>query len=61
MLRVIYIISFPFLYPLKTSENLWISDVFRGNRNGPLTFRAFIRPSEAPQKIENENLSEFLF
>ena len=57
MLRVIYIISFPFLYPLKTSENLWISDVFRGNRNGPLTFRAFIRPSEAPQKIENENLS----
>ena len=22
-----------FLYPLKTSENLWFSDVFRGYRN----------------------------
>ena len=26
----------PFLYPLKTSENLWFSDVFRGYRNGTL-------------------------
>ena len=24
----------PFLYPLKTLENLWFSDVFRGYRNG---------------------------
>ena len=23
-----------FLYPLKTSENLWFSDVFRGYKNG---------------------------
>ena len=26
--------SFSFLYTLKTSENLWFSDVFRGYRNG---------------------------
>ena len=26
-----------FLYPLKTSENLWFSDVFRGYRKGTLT------------------------
>ena len=26
----------PFLYPLKTSENLWFSDVFRGYRKGTL-------------------------
>ena len=26
----------PFLYPLKTSENLWFSDVCRGYRNGTL-------------------------
>ena len=25
--------SVTFLYPLKTSENLWFSDVFRGYRN----------------------------
>ena len=24
----------PLLYPLKTSENLWFSDVFRGYRSG---------------------------
>ena len=24
----------PFLYPLKTSENLWFSDVFKGYKNG---------------------------
>ena len=24
---------FPFLYPLKTSENLWFSDIFKGYRN----------------------------
>ena len=24
----------PFLHPLKMSENLWLSDVFRGYRNG---------------------------
>ena len=26
-----------FLYPLKTSENLWISDVFRGYRKIPVS------------------------
>ena len=26
----------PFLYPLKTPENFWFSDVFRGYRNGTL-------------------------
>ena len=26
----------PFQYSLKTSENLWFSDVFRGYRNGIL-------------------------
>ena len=26
--------SVPFLYPLKTSENLWFSDVFRGCKKG---------------------------
>ena len=26
----------PFLHPLKTSENLWFSDVFRGYRNRAL-------------------------
>ena len=26
------------LYPLKTSENLWFSDVFRGYRKGPVTW-----------------------
>ena len=25
-----------FLYPLKTSENLWFSDVFRGYRKRPM-------------------------
>ena len=25
-----------FLYPLKTSENLWLSDVFRGYRKRPV-------------------------
>ena len=28
--------NFPFLYPLKTSENLGVSDVFRGYRGGTL-------------------------
>ena len=27
-------INFPLLYPLKTSENHWFSDVFRGYRSG---------------------------
>ena len=26
----------PFLYPVKTSESLWISDIFRGYKNGTL-------------------------
>ena len=29
----------PFLYPLKTLENLWFSDVFRGYRNGTLAWK----------------------
>ena len=28
--------NIPFLYPLKTSENLRVSDVFRGYRGGTL-------------------------
>ena len=28
--------SVPFLYPLKTSENLWFFEVFKGYRNGTL-------------------------
>ena len=30
-----------FLYPLKTSENLWFSDVFRGYRKRPVTWNEF--------------------
>ena len=30
-------VNVPFLYPLKTSENLWFSDVFNEHRNGTLT------------------------
>ena len=33
----------PFLCPLKTSENLWFSDVFRGYRNGTLAWKGLIR------------------
>ena len=29
--------SVPFLYPLKTSGNLWFSNVFRGQRNEKLS------------------------
>ena len=29
-----------FLYPLKTSENLWFSDVFRGYRMRPVSWNA---------------------
>ena len=32
-----------FLYPLKTSENLWFSDVFRGYRKGTLTWNGLIK------------------
>ena len=32
--------NFPFLYPLKTSENLWFSDVFRGYTNETLARKA---------------------
>ena len=28
--------SVPFLYPVKTSENPWFSDVFMGYKNGTL-------------------------
>ena len=31
----------PFLYLLKTSKNLWFSDVFRGYRNGKLAWKGF--------------------
>ena len=31
----------PFLYPLKTSENLWFSDLFRGYRNEELFTKFF--------------------
>ena len=31
--------SISFLYPLKTSGNLWFSDVFKGYRNGTLTWK----------------------
>ena len=31
-----------FLYPLKTSENLWFSDVLRGYRNGALDCNGLI-------------------
>ena len=30
--------NIPFLYPLKVSENLWFSRVFRGYRNGILAW-----------------------
>ena len=32
-MRLIHILPVTFLYPLKTSENILFSDVFRGNRN----------------------------
>ena len=32
----------PFLYPLKTSENLWFSEVFRGYRKGTLAWNGLI-------------------
>ena len=32
----------PFLYPLKTLENLQFSDVFRGNRKGTLTWNGLM-------------------
>ena len=31
-----------FLYPLKTSENLWLSDVFRGYRKRPVAWNGLI-------------------
>ena len=31
-----------FLYPLKTSQNLWFSDVFREYRNGTLAWKGLI-------------------
>ena len=32
----------PFLYPLKTSENLWFSDVFKGYRKRSLAKNVLI-------------------
>ena len=32
-----------FLYPLKTSENLWFSDIFRGYRKRPLAWNLVVR------------------
>ena len=34
-----------FWYPLKTSENLWFSDVFRGYRKRPVAWNGLIRKS----------------
>ena len=36
-------VNVPFLYHLKTSENLWSSDVFRGYRNCKFTSNGFIK------------------
>ena len=35
-------VNVPFLYPLETSENQGFSDVFRGYRNGTLTWNELI-------------------
>ena len=37
-----FYINVPFLYPLKTSENLRFCDVFRGYRNGTLAQKGLI-------------------
>ena len=36
-------VNVPFLYPLKTSENLWFSDVFSGYKNGTLAWKNVFR------------------
>ena len=36
----------PYLYPLKTSGNLWFSDVFRGYRKGTLAWNGLNRSKE---------------
>ena len=33
----------PFLYPIKISENLWFSDVFRGYKTGTLALNGLIK------------------
>ena len=53
----------PFLYPLKTSENLWFSDVFRGYKNvtllvwKELTYFRPVFPFYAPWK--DQKISSF--
>ena len=45
-------INFPFLYPLKTSENVWFSGVLRGYRNETLAWNGLYR---LPLIIKYEN------
>ena len=62
-----YVNPFPalslFLYPLKTSENLWFSGVFRGYKKKPvalngLTGSVLLTPLVIPEKSSlNEQLS----
>ena len=44
-----------FLYPLKTSENLWFSDVFRGYRNVTLDSNGLKR-SGIPSNLSSKGL-----
>ena len=45
----------PFLYPLKTSENLWFSDVSRGYRKGTLAWNGSIK-ADGPLNYETNKL-----
>ena len=48
-----------FLYPLKTSENLWFSDVFRGYRNGILARKGLIKNASQNLPDTKNNLNSF--
>ena len=38
----------PFIYPLKTSESLWFSDIFWGYRKGTLAWNGLTRQLKYP-------------
>ena len=65
-IQIFYISSFhanaPFLYPLKTSENIWFSDVFREYRNETLAWNGLIQKAFSGwyRKIFTETFGEKL-